>query len=375
MRIVYDHQIFSMQEYGGISRYYYELAMRMTQYDGHLVRILCPLYVNKYLIKIDPTILAGRYVPHIPLTSYSSRLFQYGVEARKCFNASIVKRMLSKACPDIVHETFYSKDKLSSSKVKTVITVYDMIHEKFRSNYSHNDRTSNLKATAINRADSVICISESTRKDLIEMLSIAPSKTSVVHLGYSLTSNMTTCKRRIISKPYLLFVGGRFGYKNFNRLLHAYATSPKLSIDFNLVCMGGGNIGRSERQELERLGINKKKIRFMSGPDEVLANLYNYASAFVFPSLYEGFGIPALEAMDHRCPIVCSNTAALSEVVGDAAEFFDPYDIDCIRTAIENVVYSSQRSKELIDLGLKRLGLFSWDKCAQETHQIYLSLN
>jgi glycosyltransferase involved in cell wall biosynthesis len=122
------------------------------------------------------------------------------------------------------------------------------------------------------------------------------------------------------------------------------------------------------------LGLTSNQVRRIIGDDKVLANLYANAAAFIYPSLYEGFGMALLEAMAYQCPIVCSNAGSIPEVAGDAAEYFDPYEVDDIKQAIENVVYSPEKSRTLISRGLIRVNQFSWDKCAQQTYAIYSSL-
>jgi len=107
---------------------------------------------------------------------------------------------------------------------------------------------------------------------------------------------------------------------------------------------------------------------------QTLAKLYSQASAFVYPSLYEGFGIPILEAMSFGCPVVCSHTSSFPEVAGNAAEFFDPYDIESIANALEKVLFDSDLTKKLVELGKARVKNFSWEKCAEQTHSIYASL-
>ena len=181
-----------------------------------------------------------------------------------------------------------------------------MIHEKYSEYLQPDDNMSYIKLQAINRADHVICISENTRKDLIELTNIPQAKTSVVHLGFSLWIYQRRGPK-IINRPYLLFVGHRGGYKNFRRFLQAYATSKRLVQDFDVVCFGGFEFSSDELTFISSLGLTSNKVRRISGDDQVLANLYLNAAAFIYPSLYEGFGIPLLEAMSYQCPVVCSN--------------------------------------------------------------------
>src|SRR5262249_3279900 len=158
----YDHQIFGWQEYGGISRYFFEVARRLRTFDGYQVEILCPLFVNKYLKNVGGLAVQGMHVPRLPKTT---RLIQ-GI------NQSLVQRALSKKPPYIVHETYYLSRKLSSGRTKSVITVYDMTHEKLPQFFSSSDKTKQAKKTAVHRADHVICISENTRSDMIESFGI-----------------------------------------------------------------------------------------------------------------------------------------------------------------------------------------------------------
>ncbi|MEM2154884.1 MAG: glycosyltransferase family 1 protein, partial [Nitrososphaeria archaeon] len=144
--------------------------------------------------------------------------------------------------------------------------------------------------------------------------------------------------------------------------------------DFKIVCFGGGLFSAEEIDLMIKLGLSEDQVIQISGDDKTLAHLYRNAAVFVYPSLYEGFGIPLLEAMSLGCPVICSNTSSFPEVAGNAAEFFDPYEADSIAVALENVLYSSEKSKHLVNLGYERVKNFSWEKCADETRSIYLSL-
>ena len=144
--------------------------------------------------------------------------------------------------------------------------------------------------------------------------------------------------------------------------------------DFIIVAFGGGSFSSSEIQLLKTLGIQEGQIIHVSGDDAKLANYYYNASAFIFPSLYEGFGLRVLEAMSLDCPVISSNTSSMPEVIGDAAEYFDPKSEEQIVHAIENVVFSETRRKELIMKGRKRHKRFTWKKCADETFEVYKQL-
>lgn len=360
MRIAFDHQIFSFQRYGGVSRYFYELATRL-QSNASNVTIIAPLHVNKYLLSESArSITRGRYVPY----TFTGVPPAIGLANR--FAAPLVWRGET---PDVVHETYFSKRPAGKGR-RRVLTVYDMIHEMY---WPKAKSVIAAKRAAIDRADHIICISQNTRRDLLRIYDIDPSRTSVVHLGYSLTETAAAPEiGNAERKPSLLFVGHRGGYKNFSTLLQAISNSEPLN-EFELIAFGGFPMDRRERAELGRLGI-ADRVRFVSGSDRELAAHYQTATAFIYPSKYEGFGIPPLEAMSHGCPVVCSNGGAIPEVVGDAGVYFDPDSPADLRAALERVVTSSELQTDLRTRGYARLAAFSWDKCAEETARIYRSI-
>jgi len=376
MKIVYDHQIFTTQKYGGISRYFYELATRMAGFEDYDVKILAGLYINNYLDNCPSNMVDGWKKPAIPKT------------IRFAFNTLASQFRLQSDPPDIIHETYYVYNKIAANsfKAKVIMTVHDMIHEKFADSAPKTFNLlfnryqidwSSFKLKAAQRADCIICVSNNTKKDLIDIFDIDPQKIAVIYHGNSLLFELSATSK-IQQKnpyhPYILYVGPRGWYKNFSRLIQAYASSSSLNSNFNLLCMGGNDFTPDELQLIHKLGVNENKIIHTSGDDRELAQLYSQASAFVYPSLYEGFGIPILEAMSLGCPVVCSNTSSFPEVALNAAEFFDPYDIESIANALEKVLFSQELSQKLTELGKDRIKDFSWEKCAEQTRSIYTSL-
>lgn len=204
------------------------------------------------------------------------------------------------------------------------------------------------------------------------MFGITPEKISVVHLAAdSLSYSENYDELFSYRKPFLLYVGSRGGYKNFAGLLKAVSTSKKLKAAFDIITFGGGKFTQKEKKMLTALGFDNQQIRQTSGDDHILAKLYKNATAFIYPSLYEGFGIPPLEAMACRCPVISSNSSSMPEVIGVAGEFFNPTSIEDMACAIEKVVFSESRMRELKEKGQDRLKLFSWEKCAKETLEVY----
>jgi len=276
--------------------------------------------------------------------------------------------------PKVIHETYYAWTGRGPAAVRRVLTIHDMIHEKFAGAFKElrGDVAARKRQAAL-RADHLIFISEATRRDALELLDIDAAHTSVVHLGFDLMllDPAVDDWAPPAGRRYILHVGLRGGYKNFSTLARAYASSRTLRADFRLVCFGGGVLTSGEVAMLKGFGLSERDVECVQGNDQLLRHLYRHAAVFVYPSLYEGFGIPPLEAMAHDCPVACSNTSSIPEVVGDAGEYFNPSDSDSIRAALETVLSNPTMRAERVRLGRLRLGAFSWDRCAAETAAVY----
>ncbi|OCB29744.1 glycosyl transferase family 1 [Mycobacterium malmoense] len=363
MKVAFDHQIFSFQQYGGVSRYFFELASRLPAHGTTEVSVVAPLHVNKYLAA-DPArrFIRGKYVDIPPYTIAA-------IPVVPLANRLVAPLAWRRANPDIIHETYFATKPVGKARCR-VVTVYDMIHELFAEEFPDAKRVTAAKRAAVNRVDHVICISRNTQRDLVRLFDVDPARTSVVHLGYSMTAEPNSDTESFSrGRPSLLYVGSRRGYKNFGTLLQAYSSSPILR-EFELIAFGGGAFVPDEQKEIRRLGITDR-VRFESGSDRELAARYRAASAFVFPSKYEGFGLPPLEAMSHGCPVVCSDAGSIPEVVGDAGVYFDPNKPEELRAALERVATTEELQADLRARGYARITAFSWDECAAATARIY----
>lgn len=364
MKIAYDHQIFAGQAYGGISRYFCEIAERIGAFQYCDVTVYAPFYVNVFVKSTPQAVLRGVRIPDVPRTR----------RLRERLGAAVVKQTLRHSPPDVVHETYYTDTTVAPKSSRIVVTVHDMINEKLPLLMSPRDMTTQLKVEAVRRADHIICVSETTKRDLIDILGIGSSNISVIYHGWSLRIPewKQICYDRA-RNPFVLYVGLRGGYKNFQKFLQAYGDSPSLKHDFKLVCFGGPTFSKGEMDSITKLGLHGR-VSWVSGDDCTLRTLYSSATCLVYPSLYEGFGIPVVEAMGYGCPVVCSSAGSLPEVAADAAEYFDPSDSESIRMSIQNVVYSEDRCNTLIARGRRRAMQFSWERCARETFEVYSSL-
>lgn len=288
-------------------------------------------------------------------------------------NKMLSEKRLSDWKPDILHQTYYNFSPSSFGEKARIITVYDMIHELHPESFLSGDRTSGLKLKAINQADHIICISETTRLDLMNITGIDGAKVSCIYLGTdkcTIKYPYPTLKGRV-NRPYLLYVGARAGYKNFKQLINAYSSSSMISNDFDLIVVGGGGFSREELEKISSLKGLKGRILKVDIGASGLNALYQHASAFIYPSLYEGFGLPPLEAMANGCPVISSDRGSLKEIIGEAAEFFDPTSIMSMRSAMEAVLYSPERSRELVNSGFFKANEYTWRRCAQETFNLY----
>lgn len=361
MKIAFDYQIFSYQRYGGVSRYVVELARHLAMIQGCGVRIGAFLHVNAYLLQASPGLVLG----------WATGDYSWAKRLRPRINFGLSRLWMAKCKPDIVHETYYSERSIGPTTSKVVITVHDMIHEKFRENFPEMDRECRRKYKALQRADHIICVSENTRRDLLELTDVMPEQVSVVHHGYILPEAGHDESSVKIDTPFLLFVGTRTRYKNFHGLLKAYALARRVNQEFSLVCFGGGSFTTTERELMKAVGLDSARVVAIKGTDSMLRTLYEKAAALVYPSIYEGFGMPTLEAMALDCPVLCSDRSSIPEVVGQAGRYFNPEDIESMTDVLEDVLFSEAAQEALIEAGRKRIKDFSWNRCAAETKTVY----
>lgn len=386
MKVLYDHQTFSIQNYGGISRYFYELITRLSQDDKIEIQTSLLFSNNEYLrmdsaFKIKPLIDAKNWIfkgNFIGKARLYNLVKTFGLVNDHVANMqSLVKARILSNNFDIFHPTYYNPyyiEWLSDKKIPVVITVYDMIHEKFPKYFLDANKTIEEKRRTINRADKIIAISESTKKDIQEFYDIPNEKIQVIHLASSLQDNGE--KNKIVEdlKDYILFIGNRSVYKNFAFFLDAITELFKKYPKLKLIIGGGEKITKQELIKFRELKLEDRIIHFQIEDNRQLLSLYQSVRLFVFPSLYEGFGIPLIEAMKSGCPVVCSNTSSFPEVAGEAALYFNPTEKASIVSAVEMMYENEELRKNFIELGYKQSAKFGWDNVAIQTYNLYKSL-
>lgn len=370
MKIAVDSNVFTTQKYGGVSRYLVRLAEEFN-HAGNDVKIFGWLHTNRHLLQARGDLTQMHYIDNFP--RYTRRIAHHVGDL-------MAGEQISRWAPDIIHESFCHNRAVGPKSLPRVCTVHDMIHELFPEFWGRQDRTPEYRKATIERCNAVICVSESTRNDLLGMIDVDPEKVHVIHHGFEHMGGRQDIdpveQRKLDSVsefPYLLYVGARHGYKNFCRFLQGVALSG-LHYQMQVVAFGGGALTSAESVLIADLGIAPSRVVQLSGSDALLEHLYCNATAFVYPSLYEGFGFPPLEAMAQECPVIASKTSSIPEVIGDAAEYFDPVDVSSIAAALCLVVANVQRRIQLVKLGRERLKVFSWSKCAKQTLDIYKSI-
>lgn len=365
MKIQFDHQIFTSQKYGGISRYFYELMKEFDKSEGIQTNTSL-LLSNNYYISDKKYV---NYIEFLPNTQFRGKQ-----RLSNLFNKPNTMLKLKKQDYDIFHPTYYDTYFLKHLESKPfVLTVYDMIHEKFSEMFSLTDKTNEQKRLLVEKATKVIAISESTKNDLIELFNTDESKIEVVYLGNSMFPKINTSVKIDIPNKYLLFVGSRGAYKNFERFVKSVASILNADTELFVLCTGGGAFSTSEIELFSELSIEKQVLQY-NLDDDSLAYFYQNAIAFIFPSLYEGFGIPVLESFACECPLLCSDKSSLPEIAGDGALYFDPYSEESIKSAVLQIIESDELRDSLVQKGRERLKAFSWKQTAEQTKNIYQSI-
>lgn len=333
--LIIDGIVEKLQSGGGVTVVFKELLSRTNEYE--------------YYVYDKPSKISNAY------TLKKSRMFERYRDVK--FLAASYSDSL-----DIFHSTYY---RLPSTRFegKVVTTVHDFTYEKYISGpakWMHSWQ----KKRAIMNSDVVICVSHNTARDLMQYYPIDSSKIRVVYNGVSEDYNILSEKQEKTSE--VLFVGARAGYKNFDLAVDALAKRPELALSI----VGGGPLSQAERKSLsEKISGRYTWLGGLS--NEELNVVYNRAYALLYPSSYEGFGIPIIEAMRAGCPVVAVNASSIPEVAGNAAILTDYADAELFSNALLSV---SEEREALVIAGLEQAKKFSWDKCFRETLQVYNEL-
>lgn len=379
MKILYDHQIFEHQRIGGVSRYFSEIIKHLpsdVEFD-----VSVQYSFNEYLRNLNIPFTwknqLSSYAEFLPKTNFKGkkRLFSY---LEKAFpdkypdyfdiNRKATLQKLKQQEFDIFHPTFFEDYYLDHMGNKPyVLTVHDMIIELYPE-FINSPGFVKRKKKLVDNAAHIIAVSENTKRDIINVFGTQSDKISVIHHASSLTESNE--KLPELPEKYILYVGDRrLGYKNFAFFISA--VQPLLVEDPSLfVVCTGSKFTEEELNYFRELGIAEQIIiRFVE--DKQMYNLYKMAQAFIYPSYYEGFGIPILEAFQARCPVILPDSSCFPEVAADAGIYFDAKSPQELRKAIQKVLDSEEYRAEIIRKGTLRSKNFSWEKSALQTVEVY----
>ncbi|MEO6772600.1 MAG: glycosyltransferase family 1 protein [Kofleriaceae bacterium] len=355
MRVLFDHQIFSYQRFGGASRYYHELIHVFHATPGVEVALGVAVTPNEYLAH------ASYYRGRVTRAGGAGRfLATYARNELATWRAARVPH-------DVLHTTFYDP-RAARHRGTLVVTVLDMIPEHFPGDFAVTGLYGRLvtkrwiegKRTLCERADKILAISETTKQDVVRLFGIDPARITVTHLGNRLRF---TGGARPLEERYVLFVGTRNTYKNFGVFVAGLA-----GLDVTALCIGGGPFDAREQALLAEHGVHaiQRSVR-----DDELAACYAHAAAFVFPSRYEGFGIPILEAFACGAPAILARASCFPEIAGDAALYFAPDSVDELRAALRAVLDEPAAAEALRAKGRARAAGFTWEATAAATLAAY----
>jgi glycosyltransferase involved in cell wall biosynthesis len=371
MKIILDPQIFIHQKFGGISRYYTEIYKALKDKK---VNILCPIIYSENLHLKEYSYFKNNWQEILKLSSkFSCTLDQKIKLIFKKIAYFNTLRVIKKQQFDLFIPTYFDTYFLKKIGSKPfVLTVYDMINELFPQFYLADKTTVPNKKLLMEKATKIIAISDSTKRDIIKLYpNIDSSKIEIVYLGYTIKKDIKVNLN--LPEDYILFVGNRQTYKNFIFLLKSISSTLRNNPNLFLVCAGGNALDESEIKFINELGVGNKIIQ-RNFKDNELATYYSNAKCFVFPSEYEGFGIPVLESMACGCPVVLSNHSSFPEVAGEAGVYFELKNEIDLKNKIENLLVDHSYRNQYSLKGLEQVKKFSWDICAENIYKIYQSV-
>lgn len=358
MKVFYDDQIFQLQYFGGISRYFNELkkidasGVEVEQYS--YLESVASDAVSRGLRVVKRTLGMGDGIPR-------RGSFQ-GYDPFKGREF------------DVFHPTYYHSYFLGQLQKPFVLTVHDMTHEIYPELFEGDDQVSYHKQILCEKADKIVTVSHTTREDLIEILGVAPDRVEAIQLA----SNFHEVQPSVpanwqLDHPFVLYVGNRGSYKNFSFAVRALAALLLADPDLRLVCTGHA-FSVAEIAFLRNLKIESQVIQVYLQNDQELAWVYRQARAFIFPSLYEGFGFPLLEAFASDCPVVAARAGSLPEVGGDAPLYAEGKSLSQWQDKMYSAIYDEMAREFMIAKGREQYQQFSWDRFRSQTLNVYQSL-
>ncbi len=382
IRVLFDHQAFTAHTFSGVSKSFCELLSAFPNYVKPEISIVqsnnIHLKESGIVKDLQPAKLdLQQFVSHnyFPGKGHLYRLMSnlHVICGAERINEECSVNALKSGNFDVFHPTFFNSYFLRYLNSKPfVLTVHDMMPEIFPQYYGKNNPQVLEKKKLVNKAAAIVAISENTKKDLMDILNVPESKIHVIYHGAPLIT--TSIDEPIIKARYFLYIGTRNAYKNFVKTVYDFYDFSKNNPDVKLVCTGP-NFTLQEMQLFKSLNLTEKVLHIFVC-DQDLPNLYSNAIAMIYPSLYEGFGMPILEAFACSCPTILNNKSCFPEIAGDAAIYFnsDGKDSNLAQVMQKVVSLSSKQRCEIIERSKKRLSVFSWQRSACSLAKLYESV-
>ena len=381
MRILYDHQAFAIQSHGGVSRCFAELYKNLPK--GIDAKISLKESDNVYIKEMNLEKICPKrdginhFICRRPfpgkwhLYKWYNKIWRNNEQEDANLIHSIEE--LEKGEFDIFHPTFYNDYFLPYLKGKPfVLTIHDMIPELYPHLFCSDDIQVVMKQKLALKAKAIIAVSENTKQDIIRLLNIPEGKIHVVYHGSSLSKPQKT--HSLYKYPYLLYVGDRYGYKNFIPFVKQVTPLLKQHKGLHVICTGKP-FKKEEKRLFKELGASKYFINNWARTDTELYSLYHHAECFIYPSDYEGFGIPILEAYQANCPVLLNRASCFPEIAKDAALYFNINSKNNLAECLEKILSMNKYEKEaLLSKQRARLADFSWEKSAEKIAEIYNSI-
>jgi glycosyltransferase involved in cell wall biosynthesis len=359
MKITLDNIIYSNVTQGGVSNYWFELSKYLLENQEDQVS-----FYEEYNCRLN----FHRQQLSIP-------------DNKLIFNNSVIKSSIKRRLSSVdlktkdyfLYHSSYYRPVTGSEYFSEITTLHDFTHNYYSSfikRLVHNK----MKYSAIKRSKGIICISENTYQDLKKFCS--PTKDQNVEIIYNGVSNdyyplakeLYTSDNYLnslgIEEPYVLYVGSRINYKNFSFVIKLLKEMPIIKL-----VIVGANLTKNELNLFDKETLKRTSI-VSDVRNSELNILYNFAHALLYPSSYEGFGIPIVEAMKAGCPVLALQNSSITEVSGGAAILFKELNIGLFKKALAKL-YELEYRNEIIGKGFIQSQIFSWDKCCKETHEFY----